>query len=148
MGLQLEDTGSVTENISNLIDALNSFDDSNITNALNVVAYGQFQVDVPPLTNEVTTGSFLHNLGYAPLFDVKVIDSSNANLDLPTIIQEYGYTGSGSQSQGAYPFCIINTICDEQNLKVTITNIGNSGGHFLSGIFTFSYLLFSRPIHG
>lgn len=147
MGLQLASTGSVAEDINNIIDGLNTLNDSdNISNTLNITAYGQISITI--LASAGTfTGSFLHNLGYFPVFIVKVIAIDNTDIPIPFFVQGYHYN-SGSKTPGIYPYSFINADIDEQNITVRFTNIPNTPGFVTSGQLTFSFLLFSRPIHG
>lgn len=148
MGLQLSSTGSVTEDISNIIDGLNSVSDNDsISNVLNIVAYGIITIVVPDTPGITTTVSFLHNLRYFPLFIVKAIAVDNTNLSLPIFIDGYVFP-SGTKANGTYPYAFINITVDEQKLNVLFTNLTNAPGFVAFGQLSFSFLLFSRPIHG
>lgn len=147
MGVQLSASGDTTQDISDIIDTFNTLNDtSSITNALTINAYGQFLMSVPDLPNETTISKFLHNLGYPPMFMVKIQAVDGGFFDLPVVVASYFYS-SGTKSQGEYPYCIINCYSDNQYLNVSFNNVANPGGFIQSGTFTFSYYIFSRPIH-
>lgn len=147
MGLQLDSTGNTVEDISNIIDNLNTQGDSDsISNALNISAYGIIDMIIPNSTG-TTTASFLHNLGYTPVFLPKVIAIDGTDVGIPLIPDGYTF-GSGSKAQGLYPYSFINAYIDDQNLTIAFTNVPNTPGFIVSGQLSYSFLLFDRPIHG
>lgn len=142
---QLTTTGDTQEDISNLIDALNSFSDSDsVSTVLNMVAYGAVSVTIPDMEGSVATGSFLHNLGYAPAFLINLVINDTFFYNVPLIYAGYVYDTS---PLGEYPYAQVDCYADEENIYIKWINTPNPTGDRVSGTANFSFYLFSQPIN-
>lgn len=145
--MELESTGDQVTDISNIIDELNNINDaSNLTNTLSTIAYGQLTIDLDGSFG-VQVASFTHNLGYIPSFLMLVNNQQAASTyyNLPLILFAYVYD-SGIQSDGAYPFFVLNGTADTKNINFLSFNVPNTPGNIIIGSISATFYILDRPI--
>lgn len=143
----LSPTGNTKQDISNIIDVINDLNDNpSIQNVISIASYGQVEVTITEADYGLDIDVLIpHGLSYPPAFFIQLIASDSTNFQLPFVSESYSYN-IGPQSQGTYPYEVLNALVDDTYLRVSLFNIANPASAITVGTYVFSYYLFSRPL--
>lgn len=146
MSTTVQDTGNPSQTISDIIDQINSIEDTtSATTALTIIAYGIIDITTPNSPG-TTTGSFEHNLGYAPMFLCFNDDGLGDFFPVPSPFSFYTYSSGPKFTNGFYTSSFVNAWVDEVNLYVSFTNVPLSP-EIIAGEVEFTFFILNRPIN-